>query len=109
VALGEDIVINFVNCNPENDDWIGVYPDWTDTQDLGYAQLWAWSCGDQDCRGKTTSGTITFNGRFVGEPNLDAWPLDQDDYKVYLIRRNPGGPYSGYVESDKFKVKRNSC
>ena len=108
VAQGEDIVINFLNCNPRDDDWIGLYPDWIDSQNLFYAHLWSWTCGDQNCRGRTTRGPMTLNEGNVGEPNIDVWPLEPYDYKVYLICGNPGGgPYSGYAESATFKVKKN--
>ena len=40
---GEEIVVNFRNCNPRDDDWIGVYPDWANSENLGTALLWSWA------------------------------------------------------------------
>ena len=107
--MGDKIVVNFVNCNPRNDDWIGLYSEDADPEDLGYALLWQWACGDQACRGEAKSGTVSLDFQSIGEPHLDVWPLQKDRYKVYLIRRNPGGPYSGYAETERFKVKEDNC
>jgi hypothetical protein len=105
---GEEITVNFSNCDPQFDDWVGVYPDWVDQDNLGAALLWSWSCGDQFCTGPTEFGSVTFDESFVSGQGSPNWPLDQDSYRVFLIRRTPGGPYSAYAETQRFRI-RNNC
>ena len=57
---GEDIIVSFENCNPEADDWIGIYGTNEDYENLGFPRFWVWTCGDQQCSGLVESGTATF-------------------------------------------------
>jgi len=102
----EPITTTFTNCDARNDDWIGLYLPSANPVDLGDAFLWSWTCGNQNCRGEVKFGSLTLNQDTEWDGN--EWPLDEGDYKLFLIRRNAGGPYSSYAESSKFQLK-NSC
>jgi hypothetical protein len=99
-STGDDIIASFTNCNPAPDDWIGVYPASADPNNLGDPNnsLWVWLCGSKSsCDSSVDAGTVTFeNAGEVGK------------FKIYLVRRISGGPYSAYAESESFEVG-NSC
>jgi hypothetical protein len=46
---GEKIVISFKNGVPVAQDWIGVYPSSTNSNNLGQGDLWLRTCGSQSC------------------------------------------------------------
>ena len=48
-AVGEQIVVTFVDGNPQSDDWIGIFQASTSTKKLIEGALWLWTCGSQDC------------------------------------------------------------
>jgi hypothetical protein len=96
IPVGDAIHVSFENCEPKNDDWIGIY-DWdTDPEDLDNGFMWSWACGNQDCRTAAKFGEVFFDQNHVDE-TTPIWPLPEGWYIVYLIRRNPGGSYE-YVE-----------
>jgi hypothetical protein len=108
VAEGGSIEIDFVNCDAMDDDWIGVYPSWVDPNDLGLSPvLWLWTCGSQGCRGAVEKNVLELTEAHVGEGTNGQWPLARDDYQVFLIRRNPGSPYSAHAVSSVFEVGNN--
>ena len=88
---GENIVVSFNNCNPEPDDWIGVYAADADPNDLGDPLVWLWACGNQDCEESVLQGNATFfEARGSGA------------FKVFMVRRNSGGIYKAYGIGDQF-------
>jgi hypothetical protein len=89
------INIEFENCNPFEDDWIGIYQDDSqlDLNDLGDSLLWLWTCGSQSCVGQVFVDTLPFDGN-----------LEMGTYVAHLVRRNSGGPYSSYAASRPFDV-----
>jgi len=90
------INIAFENCDPREDDWLGIYPSNTpDLSNLGDPDLWLWACGSKNCRGKVLLDTLPFGGG-----------LEVGNYVAHLIRRNSGGPYSSYAASPVFSVSR---
>ena len=96
IPEGDAIRVSFENCQPENDDWIGIY-DWdADPEDLDTGYLWSWACGNQNCRTEATSDEVVFNQNHIAK-TTSIWPLKKGWYIAFLIRRNPGGPYV-YVE-----------
>lgn len=103
---GESIDVMFSQCNPLEDDWVGVYYSDADDNNLGdNYRLWVWACGNQVCRGKVYVGSITFDAGYPVESGTDSWPLNAGrTYQVHLIRRNQGGPYSSYAMSNEFRV-----
>jgi hypothetical protein len=110
LVQGEEIRVGFVNCGARDDDWIGIYPSWVDPDNLGLSPvLWLWTCGSQGCRGVVEKGSVVLTEEHVGEGSNGQWPLDRDDYRAFLIRRNPGGPYGARARSEEFEVKRNNC
>jgi hypothetical protein len=62
------IVINFVNCDPSNSDWIGIYADGTAVEDANSVEWlsddyidWAFSCGEQDCNDSPSTYSFAFS------------------------------------------------
>jgi hypothetical protein len=88
------LFVSFNNCDPLEDDWIGVYPSDADPENLGSASVWVWSCGTIDCEGARSN---------------DVFPIEQDlppgTFKAFLVRRQTGGPYSSYASSDEFTIE----
>jgi hypothetical protein len=108
IDIGQKIEVRFTNCNPRADDWIGLYNKDADLTNLGSALHWSWLCGDQNCNKSAKSGTIVFDANSIGPPN-GVWPLERNDYYVYMIRRNSGGPYAAYAETGKMKIREDNC
>ena len=106
--LTQFITVNFANCEPEEDDWVAIYPADRNPQDLGDPILWAWTCGDQSCRGEEREGTVIFQREFFDFNGPYEWPLSRrEDYIVHILRRNRGGPYSSFADAN-LNVRR-SC
>lgn len=92
-----DINIIFENCDPQPNDWIGIWPiaDATDLQNLPEPALWLWTCGSQDCAGEVFVDTLPFgSGLAVGT------------YVAHLVRlESEVAPYSSsYAISSAFGV-----
>jgi hypothetical protein len=101
------LIVNFENCDPQTDDWVGVYPDGSEFQQGGGPTEyltndwidWVWTCGDRSCPGNPASFTF-------------ALPIDPDDpeynmlnLRAYLIRSTPNGPPNEIVaKSEPFRV-----
>ena len=107
VVQGDTIQINFENCEPEEDDWIGIYPTWEDLD--SEPVLWTWACGSQDCRGAVMYGTVQLSEEHKGEGKNGYWPLWRDDYIAVLVRRNSDSGSGAYAESESFEITRNNC
>jgi hypothetical protein len=88
---GEDVIMNFKNCNEEPDDWIGVYLSGEDPTNLGDPIAWMWACGDSVCQKSISAGTATFY-EAKGSGN----------FQVFMIRRNTNGPYEAYGSGNEF-------
>ena len=90
---GEDIELLFDNCQPAEDDWVAIYPEDANPENLGDATLWRWACGSQTCRGKVFTDIVTL-GPYI-KPGR---------YRAILAERQHGGPYSAKVVSEVFEV-----
>ena len=91
----ETILASFINCNPQQDDWIGLLQ--SNVADLNEAVVWTWSCGTQDCtRARIGADTVEFT-----------WPLNVGEYRVHMIGRNPGENYASIASSGLFTVANN--
>lgn len=105
-GFGEGIEVYFTNKYPKEDDWIGLYPSPVDSDDLGHPIMWFWLCGNQNKFCKVSYGSIVFGSDRPNESGTDSWPLAVGtSYTFILARRNSGGPYSSYAESNSFQVK----
>jgi hypothetical protein len=104
--MGENIEVEFGNCDPLSDDWVGFYDSSADPDNLDDPLLWLWSCGDQSCRQATRANDLDFDASSEG---LADWPLQEGIYKVYLLRNSlSGGPYERFRESREIRVA-DSC
>ena len=111
IDIGEDVVVEFQNCDPQFGDWIGIFSKDADPSNLPEAALWVWACGSQSCRGSPQTNTVTLNEDDADTQSAQdgtAWPLRPDDYIAYLIR-NVGPPYTAVLSSDKMKIRENAC
>jgi hypothetical protein len=94
---GEDLVVEFENCDPQPDDWIGVYAADEDPNNLGEPIGWLWACGDLICNESIEEGEVIFRqARGFGR------------FQIFLIRRNSGGPYKAYGIGNEFRLA-SSC
>jgi hypothetical protein len=55
----QEITLSFSNLVPANDDWIGIYNDSEDDEDLGDLVTWYWLCGNKRDRCKVGVGSVT--------------------------------------------------
>jgi hypothetical protein len=112
---GDDIVIDFTNCDGESTNWVGIYDAHDDPEMLGEPLYWVWLCsGSQTSCGSSVpvpeSGTITIDNHILVDKEL------RGEYRAHLIESaNPssGGShyYMAYASSEAFSVekKANRC
>lgn len=105
--VGETIEVDFGNCDPFSDDWVGLYDARADSRNLAFPLFWLWSCGDQICRQASFAGNLDFNESAEGLAN---WPLQEGIYQVHLLRNSlSGAPYESFRESREIRVVADSC
>jgi hypothetical protein len=101
------LVVEFENCDPQPDDWIGLYPDGSEFQEDSTGRefltedwlTWAWSCGDQSCEISPSANSFAFSV----DPNDPAYNLL--NLRAYLIRSSANGPpYTVVSKSEPFAV-----
>jgi hypothetical protein len=95
---GEAVVtIDFSQCSPQRDDWIGIYIDGANPQTLGDSYVdWSWACGSQSCSGTAERNTFTFNSANFA----------RQSYRAFLIR-NSRSPYASIATGDVFTIAQN--
>jgi hypothetical protein len=93
------VTLDFSQCNPQTDDWIGIYVDGANPQALGDNYVdWSWACGSQGCFGTAERNIFRFNSANFALQN----------FRAYLVRDSPNGaPYGSIATSDVFTVARN--
>ncbi len=95
-----DVAISFTNCQPESNDWMGIWKvdEVVDPTSLPEPALWLWSCGSEDCEGAVREGVLLFSGG-----------LPVGTYVAHLVRMEQDrAPYTGsYAFSTSFDVSRN--
>lgn len=97
------IVVNFENCNPEAEDWVGVFPDTPYDDESPGTELvgnnfinWAFTCGDIDCEGSPFTNSFGFPTEYN---DGFEFPL----LRAYLLRNNLDGPqYEVIAKSEPF-------
>lgn len=101
------LVVDFDNCDPQPDDWIGVYPNGADfvEESSGLELLtdnwitWAWTCGDQACDVSPTTNSFAFSV----DPEDPAYELFE--LRAFLIRASSNGPpYQVMAKSEPFAL-----
>lgn len=102
------IVLNFRNCDPQDGDWVGLYPSATSFTNetsgiefVGNDMLnWAFTCGDNDC------DDSPFFNRF-GFPTDHNGGFGFASLQAYLIRNNVNSPeYEVIAKSEPFEPER---
>ena len=101
------LVMEFQNCEPEDGDWVGLYPDGSEfmEDDTGREFLsrdwisWAWTCGGTECENSPPSNSFSFS-------------IDMDDpvynlfnLRAFLVRGSRDGPpFEVIAKSEPFAV-----
>ena len=90
------VTINFSQCDPQVDDWIGIYVDGANPQALGENYVnWSWACGSRICFGTAERNIFTFNSA----------DFARQSFRAFLIRDSANGaPYESIIMSDVFTV-----
>jgi hypothetical protein len=100
--VGEDIIIAFQNCEPLEDDWVGIYTDDPnrDPNDVGNPSIWLWTCGTQDCRAEVFADTLPFDDG-----------LEEGVHVAYLVRLPASvvEPSPSYAVSAPFEISSTGC
>ena len=101
-CYGPDDPINliFSNCEPENDDWVGIYDAREDFDSLPNPPVWSWACGTRNCREAVGSDAFALDEVHASN---GAWPLDEGNY-VIVMARNSAQPYTAYAVSAQFSI-----
>jgi len=92
------IDIVFDNCQPQPDDWVGIWRGSRimDPASLPEPDLWLWTCGTQNCTGAVSFGELAFGNLGIGT------------YEAHLVRLDTEvAPYTtSYATSSRFLVRR---
>ncbi|CAJ1947827.1 unnamed protein product [Cylindrotheca closterium] len=106
-TFGEPLIINFRNCVPNGNDWVGIYPDNVLSGQHFNPSLWKWSCNSQACADLISRGTVIMDATATGGSQ---WPLAPGEYKAWLFRRGgDGGAYPAIVGTTKFIIRNGQC
>ena len=102
-GVGSQYQVGFMNCDPKQDDWIGIYPPDADPQDLGDPiSNWWWLCGPTKCQDLFNQGVLYFRA-----------DMEPGSYRAFLIRDGDqnDGKHVAYASSDVFEVHydESSC
>lgn len=98
------LVVNFGNCDPQDGDWVGVYPaaasfidETSGNEFVGNGMInWAFTCGDVDCNDSPFYNTFGF-------PTDHNNGFSFESLEVYLLRNNVGTPeYEVVAKSEPF-------
>jgi hypothetical protein len=98
---GEDVLVTLSNCDPENDDWVGIYESSENMDGLSNPPVWSWACGSRNCREAVTSQELALT---EVEASTGAWPLSQGSY-VLVLARNSAQPYTAFAVSSAFTIQ----
>lgn len=78
-GLDETIEVDMFNCEPEDDDWVGIWSNEIDTEIIGNDfSDWKWSCGTVSCLGSASSLVLNFDARTLGVGEFRAFLLDAE-------------------------------
>lgn len=90
------IIVDFINCDPQDDDWVGIWLASEDPEDLSESfYTWAWSCGTQSCLGAPTTMRMAFKANGLGFNN----------FRAFLVHESPEDePYFSHAMSEPFTV-----
>jgi len=96
----DPIHVDFVNCDPQEDDLVGIWVDGETPENMKQTYVdWVWSCGTQSCIGAPKEHRVIF------EKNR----LPLGTFRVFLVRGNPDeGVYTSQAISRSFVVS-NYC
>jgi hypothetical protein len=120
------VTVNFVNCQPRDDDWIAIFPSNEPSDYLLHDQLWVYACGGQSCSGAVSQGTVDIDPADfdTSESSRTLTPTDPNDgsylffpvpagtYRIHLIREVGTGvvdPFVAYASSVYFTLSDNGC
>jgi hypothetical protein len=110
----EDIHVFFQNTDPDDYDFVGIYPESYDFEEnpklLLQALLWLTSCGGIHKYCKAAKGGLLFNNLGPSdEMSWDFFPLPPGQYKAALS--TGGKPHELIIQSEPFeaKAKGHSC
>jgi hypothetical protein len=95
VHKSDNIAVDFAQCTPQQNDWIGIYREGSNPKNLqeNFAE-WSWTCGKDYCQGEVFRAEL-----------LLPTAIPPGHYKAYLVRDNPNGPpYHSDIASDMFEV-----
>lgn len=98
-----DVEVSLTNCEPDSDDWVGLYlvDENFDSNGLQNPNIWSWACGTRNCREEVNKNLIPVNQIHAGNGE---WPLEPGIY-VAVLARNSAQPYTAYAVSEAFIIE----
>jgi hypothetical protein len=111
-VCGDEITVKFSDCEPQPEDWVGLYPCKGNATTYNYhPTMWLWTCFDKPCTAETalTQGELVFNKDTLPgytEFGPHTYPLPPGCY-VTILNRNFGlspPPYDIVIEGEEFYV-----
>lgn len=101
VSPGAAVDLVFNNCEPQNDDWVGIYKAEQDFSQLPNPPVWSWACGTRNCREEVSSLEFSLSEEHAAS---NAWPLEEGEY-VLILARNSAQPYTAFATSPAFTIQ----
>jgi len=99
-----DVEVSLESCNPDSDDWVGLYlidAANFDSENLQNPNMWSWACGTRNCREAVDENIILMNADHAGNGE---WPLELGIY-VAVTARNSAQPYTAFAVSEAFIIE----
>ena len=96
----DELTIGFVRCQPQRENWIGIYEAGLNAENLPEPLLWVWTCDKIDILDCNDAGTVS--GALVVSGMLAV-----GFYQAQLVERSGNAPYSAFLSSDVFQVSQD--
>jgi len=100
----DEIVISFNLCDPDQLDWVALYPEGTNMTDLeDPGELYRYTCGSTVCNEAVQTGTVTVDLNTPPPPGK---------YQAYLVPNVDGQtfpPFLAVAISEPFEVTVGTC
>ncbi len=98
----DEVIVTFNLCEPVSMDWVAIYPEGSDMNNLGDSELpWQYSCGTQECVETVQQDNITMG--------IETPPGRYQAYLVSNIGGDQGPPYVAIASSAAFEITVGSC
>jgi hypothetical protein len=97
----EPFIIDFRRCEPDKENWVGIYEADLDEENLSDPLLWLWSCNSQQLKDCKKEGVLADSLDIGGSSVAPGF------YQAHFIERDGNAPFASYSSSNVFEVSAN--